>query len=461
MSKNDSGNRTRYVRRRKFLTAAGAAGALALAGCSSDPTGGDGGGGGGGGGGDGGGGETTTSGGTAGSGGGSADALKIGLYGPFSGPAADIGQQKQMAYKLAQKMVNEQGGVHGQPIEVAYGDSESKPASGRSAVSRLIQSENIDILGGGFHSDIGLATIEVTQQHDVPQIIDECVSSAIIDKIEKNDMKQAFKTAPPSEAYAVGWKQLIETFQSEELGYFPYENKKIALIGEDTSYGLTVMDMFKSQLSDIGWNVVSQDEVPLDETNFTPLLSRIKSNDPDVVWAIQTASSGAANLVKQFQQLNFGDTHFFHNYGLTIGAARKNAGQAANGAITLLNAGKVDKVLKERGALEAWDNEYDADMTGSAALAFQNVIVISEMVKSAESLDAFRDMSMGDWEQLVLDHEPITGGTGYIKYQDNHQAAWGSVDTQPAIGYQVVDQELNMIWPQEIASGEFDSSFYQ
>ena len=453
MSKEESRNRKRPIRRRQFLTAAGASGALALAGCASDPTGGGSGGNGGG--------ETTTNGGTGGGGSGGSGPLKIGLYGPFSGPAADIGQQKRMAYELAKQMVNEQGGVHGKPIQVVYGDSESKPASGRSAVSRLIQSENIDVLGGGFHSDVGLATIEVTQSNNVPQILDECVSSAIIQKIKRNDMKQAFKTAPPSEAYAVGWKQLIQTFQEQERGYFPYQNKRIALIGEDTSYGLSIMDLITPKLNDLGWNVISKDEVPLDETNFTPLLSRIKSNNPDIVWAVQTSSSSAANLVKQFRQLSFGNTHFFHNYGLTIGAARKNAGKAANGAITLLNAGKVTKLLKERGVMKRWNEQYDASMTGSAALAFQNVLIISEMAKSADSLQAFRNMSMGEWEQLVLNHEPIKGGTGHIKYQKNHQAAWGSVDTQPAIGYQIRNQNLRMIWPDELASAEFDNSFYK
>jgi len=50
-----------------------------------------------------------------------------------------------------------------------------------------------------------------------------------------------FKTTPPSEAYAVGWRQLIEQFQENGTGYFPYEDQTIALIGEDTSYGLSIV----------------------------------------------------------------------------------------------------------------------------------------------------------------------------------------------------------------------------
>jgi ABC-type branched-subunit amino acid transport system substrate-binding protein len=393
-------------------------------------------------------------------GGGNAGGLTIGFYGPFSGPAANIGQQKKMAAELSRDLINEAGGVHGEDIELIFGDSESQPASGRNEVNRLIQEEGADVIGGGFHSDVALATVEVTNQHETPQIIDEAVSSAIVEKINQQGLWNVFKTTPPSQAYAVGWRQLLSQFQERELGYFPYENKTIALIGEDTSYGLSIMDLMKPELDKIGWEIISQDEVSLDETDFTSLLARIKENDPDVVWAVQTSSTGAGNLVSQFDDAGFEETHFLHNYGLTIDEARQNAGGAADGAVTLLNAGRVDKLLKEQGVLQAWNERYDAEMTGSAALSYQNVKVISEMVKSFDSLDAFRSASVDEWAQTVIDHEPIAGGTGYIDFQENHQAAWGSTDTQPALGYQILGGELSFVWPFEVATAEFDESVY-
>ncbi|MFC6993528.1 ABC transporter substrate-binding protein [Haladaptatus sp. GCM10025707] len=427
----DNNNRGRN--RRAFLRATGAGiAAASLAGCVRGLGGGDGGSGG----------------------------LKIGFYGPFSGPASNIGEQKQNAAKLAADLINEDGGVHGEDIELAFGDSESKPASGRNEVNRLIQEEGVDIVGGGFHSDVALTTVEVTNQHEVPQIIDESVSSAIVEKINENELWNAFKTAPPSEAYAVGWKQLISQLQEQEVGYFPYEKKRIALIGEDTSYGLSIMDLMEEQMAEIGWEVISEDEVGLDETNFTSLLSRIKDNDPDIVWGVQTSSSGSGNLAKQFAETGFEETHFFHNYGLTIDEARETAGSAADGAITLMNAGRVDKLLEERGALSAWDEQYDMQFTGSAALSFQNVLVIAEYAKAFDSLEAFRNASIDEWASTVIDHDPIKGGTGYIDFQDNHQAAWGSTETQSALGYQVVDGELNFVWPEELAADEFDESLY-
>ncbi|QLG28664.1 ABC transporter substrate-binding protein [Halorarum halophilum] len=395
-----------------------------------------------------------------GGGGGASGGLTIGFYGPFSGPTSNIGQQKRMAAELSRDLINEDGGVHGEDIELVFGDSESEPSAGRNEVNRLISQENVDVVGGGFHSDVALATIEVTSQNDTPQILDEPVSSEIVSKINEQELWNVFKTTPPSEAYAVGWRKLITQFQENEIGYFPYQDKTVAMIGEDTSYGLSIMDLMKGELDKIGWEIISEDEVSLDETDFTSLLARIQENDPDIVWAVQTSSSGAGNLARQFAETGFEQTHLFHNYGLTISDARETAGDAADGAMTLLNAGRVDPLLEEQGVLSAWDDAYDADMTGSAALSYQNVKVIAEYVRAFDGMDAFRSASVDEWAETVISHDPIPGGTGYIDFKDNHEAAWGSTDNQPALGYQVLGGELNLVWPSEVATSEIDGSVY-
>lgn len=387
--------------------------------------------------------------------------LTIGFYGPMTGPADDIGEHKQDAVNLAVDIINDEGGVGGEDIEVVFGDSESEPSSGVSAVERLIQNDNADVIGGGFHSDVALSTIEVTNREGVPQIIDEAVSAEIVDKINEEELWNVFKTAPPSESYAVGWQELIQDFEEEEIGYFPYDDQEIALIGEDTSYGLSIMDLMEDALDEIGWEVISEDEVALDETDFTSLLARIEDDDPDVVWSVQTSTSGTANLIDQFSETGFEETHLFDNFGLSNPAAVEAAGDPANGVITLANAGPNEETLSEWDALDRWEDEHGDEMLwGSGALAFQNIIVISQYVEAMGGPEDFREASMEEWTDTVLEHDPIPGGTGYISYQDDHQAAWGTVDDQPPIGFQILDQEMNVVWPWEIAEVDIDEDVY-
>lgn len=388
------------------------------------------------------------------------DTLRVGVYGPLTGPTANIGESKRTGWEVVANYINENGGIEGADIELFFADSESEPGQGRSAVNRLIQEQDIDILGGGYHSDVSLSVVELANENDLPFIIDESVSGAINDAIIEQDMETVFKTAPPSQAYAVAWGNFVKDLQESEVGYFPFEDKSIAMIAEDTSYGISVMEQTAEQVQDAGWEVISQDEVPLDETDFTSLLSRIRSQEPSVVWAVQTNSAGTGALVSQFSELDFGEAHFFHNFGLTVGQALEQAGTGADGAFTITHPAEVPELISQKGWDEAWSESTDLEISGNAATSMTNIEVIASMVESAGGVEEFLEMSRSAWETHVIEQDPITGGVGYIDFQENHQAAWGSADTIPSIGYQAVDGELNFVWPFELSESEIDTGLY-
>lgn len=434
--------------RRRFLQTAGTGSALFLAGCS----GGGGDGGNGGGGGDGGGGGTT--------GGDGGSTLRIGALLPLSGPTSNIGADKKRGFELAKQVYNDKGGIDGTTIEIVYGDTQGKPAQAVSAANQLISQENVDVLGGGYHSDNSLAVLDISNQNDFPFIIDESISGQITTKINENGIQGAFKTTPPGEGYAVNWRLIFEYLQKEEIGYFPYENKEIAMIAEDTSYGSSVMENTVTELKKIGWTTISQDSVALDRSNFTSLLSRIKSKDPDVVWQVGTSSSVAATLVKQFRNAQFEKTHFMSNFGMTVDTARKNAGKAGDGVITTIIPTAIPTYLEKVGMQPAWEDEYGGTPSGSAASSYQNVLLITTLANAAGGPSAFPGIDIGKWESTVIDHDPIQGACGVYDWKDNHQAKWGSVDTQPGIAYQVLNQKLRPFWPAELTEQKIDESVY-
>lgn len=454
---NDASVTNRIIDRRRFLQAAGGGGAVFLAGCSGN--GGNGGNGNGGNGnGNGGGGNGNGDSGNGDSGGDST--LRIGVLLPLSGPTSNIGEDKRRGFELAKQVYNDQGGIDGTTVELVYGDTQGEPAQAVSAANQLISQENVDILGGGYHSDNSLAVLDVSNENDFPFVVDESISGQITTKINENDIQGAFKTTPPGEGYAVNWRLIFEYLQEDEVGYFPYENQEIAMIAEDTSYGSSVMENTVEELEEIGWTVISQDSVALDRSNFTSLLSRIKSEDPDVVWQVGTSSSVAATLVQQFRDAQFEETHFMSNFGMTVDTARENAGEAGDGVITTIIPTAIPAYLEEVGMQPAWEEEYGGRPSGSAASSYQNVLLITRLANAAGGPSAFPGVDIGEWEQAVIDHEPIQGACGVYDWQDNHQADWGTVDTQPGIAYQVIDSELRPFWPSELTEQDIDGSVY-
>lgn len=418
--------------RRGYLKSIGAASAIAgLAGCVDLGLGGD----------DGGDGELT-----------------IGLYGPLSGPAADIGEAMEQGAELAAKEINEDGGILGNEISLTWADSESDPAQGRSAVERLIDQENIDILAGGFHSDVSLSVIEVTFARDVPQMISNSVSGSINQEIEDQSMSNVFKMSPPSQAYGEGWAAFFNDLQEDEVGYFPYEDQSVAMIGEDTSYGISVMDQTEQYLEDEGWSVTSKDTVPVDESDFSSVLSRIQDDDPDIVWAVQTSPAAGGSLIQDFQNTNFEETHFMHTFIPSNPETLEIAGDAANGVLWMSNVDVVPSYAEDVGLTQAWQDEYGVAIPGSSgSLPYDNLYLIKEALEGG--LDDIGDLSVDSWESAVIDMEPTKMSSGVFDFDESHQAAWG-VDRVPPIAYQIRGQENHSVWPFELAADEIDESLY-
>lgn len=421
----------------------GATGVAGLAGCASGDDGGE-----------------TTTGTTTGEPGGDADAIRIGAYAPLTGPASNIGEAMENGLTLAQKQINENGGMAGYDVEIELGDSESQPAQGKSAVENLINQRNVDMIGGGFHSDVSLAVVEVTHSAGVPQMISNSVSAAINEKMEEQDMQNVFKMSPGSEAYGVGWKQFLSDLQSQGVGYFPYEEKRIAMVGESTSYGTTVMEETANYLEDGSWTVVSKDEVGVDETNFRSLLTRIKSDNPDIVWAVQTAPSPAANLLKQFREIGFDNTHFLHTFVPSNPEYINLAEDAANGVLWMANIGVVPSFAEDIGLAPAWQDEYGTGVPGSSgSLPWDNLMIVKEVMEDIGSLD---DLTVDSWAQAVVDLDPIKGSAGFFEWTDDgpfHQALFGK-DTIPAVGHQIQDQTNKFVWPFSQTENEIDTSYY-
>lgn len=393
-----------------------------------------------------------------GGGDGGGDGLTIGLYGPLSGPAADIGEAMENGAELAADEINEDGGILDNEISLTWADSESDPAEGRNAVERLIDQENIDILAGGFHSDVSLSVIEVTSERDVPQMISNSVSGAINQKIEDEGMSNVFKMSPPSEAYGEGWAAFFNDLQSEEVGYFPYEDQSVAMIAEDTSYGISVMDKTQQYLEDEGWTVTSTDTVPVDQSDFSSVLTRIQEDGPDIVWAVQTSPAAGGSLIQDFRNTDFQETHFMHTFIPSNPETIEIAGDAANGVLWMSNVDVVPSYAEDVGLTQAWQDEYDENIPGSSgSLPYDNLHLIRKALESG--LDGIGDLSVDSWEEAVIDMEPTKMSSGVFDFDESHQAGWG-VDRVPPIAYQIRDQESHSVWPFELAADEIDGSLY-
>ena len=70
-------------------------------------------------------------------------ALKVGLLMDFSGGSTEVLRDRQRAFELAIKHVNDGGGVFGLPVRVVVGDTTADPEKAVAEARRLIEVEGV------------------------------------------------------------------------------------------------------------------------------------------------------------------------------------------------------------------------------------------------------------------------------------------------------------------------------
>jgi len=86
-------------------------------------------------------------------------------------------------------------------------------------------------------------------------------------------------------------------------GILSLEEKKAAIYGEDTDWGRSFGKAMTAELEKAGWMVVSHDYFPVRETEFYPLLTKLKSAKVSVIAGTISSAPSFAAFVKQARQV--------------------------------------------------------------------------------------------------------------------------------------------------------------
>ncbi len=83
-------------------------------------------------------------------------------------------------WQLAVEQVNAAGGVLGRPIEVISRDDAGKPQDAVRLAGELLDEQKVDLLAGGFLSNVGLAVSDYALQHKKLYVASEPLADALV-----------------------------------------------------------------------------------------------------------------------------------------------------------------------------------------------------------------------------------------------------------------------------------------
>ncbi|MFJ6114579.1 ABC transporter substrate-binding protein [Agrococcus sediminis] len=216
---------------------------------------------------------------------GEGEPIRVGLIFPTTGQMSVLGQDQGNAVKIVFDWVNENGGIDGRMIEYVEADSQSDAAVASNVAQRLIDQNDVDIIVGSYSSGLAASMLPVAQRNDV--ILWEVGS--VSTSINADGNSNFFRTVGNAATYAQASVDFVTEYLTEEWDR-PADEIDVAVINEDGAFGMSVGEAYDEILPDSGLNVVYRETYPITTPDFTPMITQIKSADPDVILMIPSVA---------------------------------------------------------------------------------------------------------------------------------------------------------------------------
>jgi len=247
-----------------------------------------------------------------------AGTIKIGVQAPITGKYANEGQGIVKAVKLLAKQTNESGGLLGRKIEVTTCDDEGKATQGALCARRLVNAGVLAVVGT-YTSGAAAAAEPIYARANVLQ-----TSDGTADKLTQRGYKTFFRNAPPNSAEAkFTGKYLVKHKQY----------KRIVVISDHSSFSKGLGDAVEKAIKQDGGHVLYRGYITSGSQDFTSILTKVKSKNPDVIYFSGYYSDGGL-LRAQEKQLGI-DVPFVGGDANQNSDFAKIAGDAAAGTIII------------------------------------------------------------------------------------------------------------------------------
>jgi branched-chain amino acid transport system substrate-binding protein len=198
--------------------------------------------------------------------------VKIGVLTPLSPPGdAAAGQFIVRGAKAAAEDVNARGGVlGGRKVELVIEDDSGTPEKGAAGFRKLATQDQAVAVIGQFHSSVMAAAQTLAEQFKVPLFSTQASARSLTEK----HLNYTFRTHVIDPDRVQLWNRWIM-----ERGF-----KRVALITENTDYGVGLVEETKHYFKSMGvkaeLRTIIFDRAAVD---LTPQMLDIKSWKPDVV----------------------------------------------------------------------------------------------------------------------------------------------------------------------------------
>jgi branched-chain amino acid transport system substrate-binding protein len=219
--------------------------------------------------------------------------LKIGHLTPMTGFLGALGGYAALGVRQAEEEINKAGGVMGRQIQVISEDSVN-PATASNKAQRMFEQDGAAVILGEISSASALTIMQVAERNKKVFFSTGARSDALRGK---NCNKYSFHCDIPNTVMvnAVGTALLAENM---------VKGKKFFTLTADYIFGHDLLKAAKVFFSSHDANLIGDELIATDVTDFSPYLLKVRQAKPDVV-CCNLAGNQVTNLVKQYAEFGF------------------------------------------------------------------------------------------------------------------------------------------------------------
>src|SRR3984957_993799 len=213
-----------------------------------------------------------------------ADPIRIGVPVGLSGANSVVAPSVVQSAELAVEEINAKGGVLGRPLALDVADDGSGAAGAQKAFDALVFQKKVNVLISMETSAARNAGLPIVTLGKLPFIYTSFYEGRSCNRYMYVDAWVPDQQVAP----------IVDYFMKH------YNAKSFFLIGSDYAFGRGMLPFTKKYIEKPGGKVVGEEYLPMDGSDWTPIISKLKSAAPD---ALITSTAGGAPNVTLTKQL--------------------------------------------------------------------------------------------------------------------------------------------------------------
>jgi branched-chain amino acid transport system substrate-binding protein len=390
--------------------------------------------------------------------------IKIGASLPLTGAFSIAGAKHEQGYEFCVKLINDNGGINGEEVDLILSDNRSDPATAINQYERFINVDGVDAVFGTFSSRLTFPVANILAKngfvHPVP------AGGAL--RIYTQGHENLFYFQPNAAEYVgSSLKALIEDLVPQDerprtaavvaADDFFANAVETGFLGQkvmDPANGSVVADLAPGYLADAGIEVAYHEKWPEEGFNdWLNLANSIKRSGAELVIALSASAEEAVQLTRALKTVRAEPKMVYYSQGTQVEFYEGT--QEASEAILMhtswhpaapyvgLLAGEE---FSNRDFVEAFEAEYGFPPDEDAAIPFAVCQGIEQAIRGAGSTD---NAAMGDWLEARTADDPVRTILGRFYWDDV-----GLPLDKPFLVAQWNGGELQFVYPTD----EFETS---